>query len=34
LHGLARFSLLAHLQKLDEEGRVARDGEHWTWRER
>ncbi len=33
LHGLARFSLLAHLQKLDEEGRVARAGDHWAWRE-
>jgi glyoxylase-like metal-dependent hydrolase (beta-lactamase superfamily II) len=33
LHGLARFSLLAHLQKLDEEARVARDGDHWTWRD-
>ncbi|HET7201897.1 MAG TPA: MBL fold metallo-hydrolase [Steroidobacteraceae bacterium] len=32
LHGFARFSLLAHLQKLDEEGRVARDGDHWAWR--
>ncbi|HET9692916.1 MAG TPA: MBL fold metallo-hydrolase [Steroidobacteraceae bacterium] len=33
LHGLARFSLLAHLQKLDEEGRVVRNGERWVWRE-
>ena len=33
LHGLARHSLLAHLQKLDEEDRVVRDGERWTWRE-
>ena len=31
LHGLARHSLLAHLQKLDEEGRIRRDGERWTW---
>jgi glyoxylase-like metal-dependent hydrolase (beta-lactamase superfamily II) len=33
LHGLARYSLLAHLQKLDEDGRVDRDGAHWRWRE-
>jgi glyoxylase-like metal-dependent hydrolase (beta-lactamase superfamily II) len=32
LHGLARHSLLAHLQKLLEEGRAARDGDRWTWR--
>ena len=31
LHPLARYSLLAHLQKLLEEGRVAQDGECWTW---
>ena len=31
LHGLARHSLLAHLQKLDEEGRIGREGECWTW---
>jgi glyoxylase-like metal-dependent hydrolase (beta-lactamase superfamily II) len=31
LHGLARHSLLAHLQKLDEEARIGRDGERWTW---
>jgi glyoxylase-like metal-dependent hydrolase (beta-lactamase superfamily II) len=31
LHGLARYSLLAHLQKLLEERRVAQDGERWTW---
>jgi glyoxylase-like metal-dependent hydrolase (beta-lactamase superfamily II) len=32
LHPLARYSLLAHLQKLLEERRVAQDGEHnWTW---
>jgi glyoxylase-like metal-dependent hydrolase (beta-lactamase superfamily II) len=31
LHPLARHSLLAHLQKLLEERRVAQDGEHWTW---
>ena len=28
---LARYSLLAHLQKLLEERRVAQDGERWTW---
>jgi glyoxylase-like metal-dependent hydrolase (beta-lactamase superfamily II) len=33
LHGLARHSLLAHLHKLDEEGRALRDGERWSWRE-
>jgi glyoxylase-like metal-dependent hydrolase (beta-lactamase superfamily II) len=31
LHALARYSLLAHLQKLLEERRVAQDGERWTW---
>jgi glyoxylase-like metal-dependent hydrolase (beta-lactamase superfamily II) len=31
LHPLARFSLLAHLQKLLEEQRVAQEGERWTW---
>jgi glyoxylase-like metal-dependent hydrolase (beta-lactamase superfamily II) len=31
LHGLAQHSLLAHLQKLGEEGRIGRDGERWTW---
>jgi glyoxylase-like metal-dependent hydrolase (beta-lactamase superfamily II) len=33
LHGLARYSLLAHLQKLEEEGRVTQDGERWGWRD-
>ena len=33
LHGLARHSLLAHLQKLDEEGRVVQDGDRWSWRD-
>jgi glyoxylase-like metal-dependent hydrolase (beta-lactamase superfamily II) len=33
LHRLARYSLLAHLQKLDEEGRVTHDGERWAWRD-
>lgn len=32
LHGLARFSLLAHLQKLLEEQHVAVDGDTWRWR--
>jgi glyoxylase-like metal-dependent hydrolase (beta-lactamase superfamily II) len=31
LHALARYSLLAHLQKLQEERRVAQDDERWTW---
>ena len=31
LHPLARYSLLAHLQKLLEEQRVVQDGERWTW---
>ncbi len=31
LHALARYSLLAHLQKLLEERRVVQDGERWTW---
>ncbi|MEY2918828.1 MAG: hypothetical protein RL261_133 [Pseudomonadota bacterium] len=31
LHALAQHSLLAHLHKLAEERRVARDGERWTW---
>jgi glyoxylase-like metal-dependent hydrolase (beta-lactamase superfamily II) len=32
LHGLARHTLLAHLQKLDEEGLATHDGDRWTWR--
>ena len=32
LHGLARYSLLAHLQKLVEEGRAALDDRSWSWR--
>jgi glyoxylase-like metal-dependent hydrolase (beta-lactamase superfamily II) len=32
LHPLARYSLLAHLQKLQEERRVVHDGDAWTWR--
>lgn len=31
LHKLAKFSLLAHAIKLDEDGRVARRGDTWTW---
>lgn len=31
LHELARFSLLAHAIKLEEDGRAARCGETWTW---
>lgn len=31
LHPLARYSLLAHLQKLQEEHRVRQDGGGWTW---
>jgi hydroxyacylglutathione hydrolase len=32
MHPVARYSLLAHLIKLEEEGRVHRDGETWSWR--
>jgi glyoxylase-like metal-dependent hydrolase (beta-lactamase superfamily II) len=32
LHALARYSLLAHLQKLLEEHRVAQNGDEWAWR--
>jgi hydroxyacylglutathione hydrolase len=31
MHPVARFSLLAHAIKLEEEGRAARDGETWSW---
>ncbi|NJD30636.1 MAG: MBL fold metallo-hydrolase [Gammaproteobacteria bacterium] len=31
MHPVARFSLLAHAIKLEEERRVKRDGETWTW---
>jgi hypothetical protein len=31
LHKLARFSLLAHAIKLQEDGRVARRDDTWTW---
>jgi glyoxylase-like metal-dependent hydrolase (beta-lactamase superfamily II) len=34
LHRLARFSLLAHLQKLLEDERAQADGATWTWLER
>ena len=33
LHGLARCSLLAHLQKLEQEGRVVQHGDRWGWRD-
>jgi len=32
LHELARYSLLAHVQKLEEEGRIDAIGEAWRWR--
>lgn len=32
LHAVARFSLLAHLQKLEQEGRARHDGTHWDGR--
>ncbi len=31
LHPVARYSLLAHVLKLEEEGRVLREGESWHW---
>ena len=31
MHPVARFSLLAHVLKLEEEGRVLRDGGSWLW---
>ncbi len=33
LHPVARHSLLAHILKLEEELRVRRDGDSWTWAE-
>ena len=33
LHELARYSLLAHVQKLEEEGRIDAIGEAWRWRD-
>ena len=33
LHGLARYSLLAHVLKLEEEHRLDAAGEAWRWRE-
>ena len=33
LHGLARYSLLAHVHKLEEERRLDAAGEAWRWRE-
>ena len=32
MHPVARYSLLAHVLKLEEEGRAARNGETWSWR--
>ena len=32
MHPVAKFSLLAHAIKLEEEGRAVRDGETWSWR--
>ncbi len=32
LHPVARYSLLAHVLKLEEEGRVLHDGDSWRWR--
>lgn len=31
MHPVARYSLLAHLLKLEEEGRVLHEGEAWAW---
>jgi glyoxylase-like metal-dependent hydrolase (beta-lactamase superfamily II) len=31
MHPVARYSLLAHVLKLEEEGRVLRAGESWAW---
>lgn len=32
MHPVARYSLLAHALKLEEEGRVQRSGDDWSWR--
>jgi glyoxylase-like metal-dependent hydrolase (beta-lactamase superfamily II) len=32
MHPVAKYSLLAHVLKLEEEGRAARNGEIWSWR--
>jgi glyoxylase-like metal-dependent hydrolase (beta-lactamase superfamily II) len=32
MHPVAKYSLLAHAIKLEEEGRAVRDGETWSWR--
>jgi glyoxylase-like metal-dependent hydrolase (beta-lactamase superfamily II) len=32
MHPIAKYSLLAHVLKLEEEGRAARNGETWSWR--
>jgi len=31
MHPVARYSLLAHVLKIEEEGRVLRDGDSWQW---
>lgn len=31
MHPVARYSLLAHVLKLEQEGRVLRDGDSWRW---
>jgi glyoxylase-like metal-dependent hydrolase (beta-lactamase superfamily II) len=31
MHPVAKYSLLAHALKLEEEGRVSRSGDRWTW---
>jgi glyoxylase-like metal-dependent hydrolase (beta-lactamase superfamily II) len=33
LHGMARYSLLAHVLKLEDEGRLERRGDTWHWRQ-
>lgn len=33
MHPVAKYSLLAHALKLEEEGRAARNGETWSWRD-
>jgi glyoxylase-like metal-dependent hydrolase (beta-lactamase superfamily II) len=32
MHPVAKYSLLAHALKLEEEGRAQRDGDTWSWR--
>jgi glyoxylase-like metal-dependent hydrolase (beta-lactamase superfamily II) len=33
MHPVARYSLLAHVLKLEDEGRALRDGDSWRWSE-